>query len=80
MGMQSRWIRPACSGSMAITMGNGGMNDEESLTLLGVVCSDPGYFINSKVGDTGQHQPHECRDYLPDCCYFSWTSATAPTT
>ena len=40
------------SGSMAITMGNGGMNDEESLTLLGVVCSDPQIFINSKVGDT----------------------------
>jgi hypothetical protein len=39
-------------GVMQTTMGNGGVNDSESLQLLGVVCNDPQLNFNSKAGDT----------------------------
>jgi hypothetical protein len=39
-------------GVMQTTMGNGGVNDSESLQLLGVMCNDPQLNFNSKAGDT----------------------------
>lgn len=40
------------SGSLAITMGSGGVNGIESLTMLGVMSSDPLIAFRSNAGDT----------------------------